>query len=167
MAKSTTSDILTGLVSAAGELAKGASKKTTASSAKSSTAKKTASKSTTAKSTAAKKTTAKSAATKSTAAKKTASKSTGTKTVTKAKASNSGFDISGLLTGAVTSAITNKISSGAIGFKDVNGDGKIDLSDILQTIISSFQGGKLNISSISSAITQVWNAGFKSGQESK
>ena len=150
MAKSTTSDILTGVLSAAGELAKGASKKTSSSSAKSSTTKKTAAKST---------------AAKSTTAKKTAAKSTGTKTVT--KASGSGFDISGLLTGAVTSAITSKISSGAIGFKDVNGDGKIDLSDILQTIISSVQGGKINVSSLSSAITQVWNAGFKSGQESK
>lgn len=132
-----------------------------------STTKKTAEKSTGTKSAstkstaAAKKTTTKSTATKSTAAKKT----TAAKTVT--KASGSGFDLSGLLTGAVTSAITSKISSGAIGFKDVNGDGKVDLKDIIQTIVSSFQGGKVNVSSISSAITQVWNAGFKSGQESK
>ncbi len=137
-----------------------------------STTKKTATKSTAA----AKKTATKSTATKSTATKSTATKSTGTKSTaakkitpakTETKASGSGFNLSGLLTGAVTSAITSKISSGAIGFKDVNGDGKVDLKDIIQTIVSSFQDGKINVSSISSAITQVWNAGFKSGQESK
>ncbi|MBQ5401102.1 MAG: hypothetical protein IIU15_07815 [Treponema sp.] len=137
-----------------------------------STTKKTAEKSTGTKSAstkstaAAKKTTTKSTATKSTGTKSTtAKKITAAKTET--KASGSGFNLSGLLTGAVTSAITSKISSGAIGFKDVNGDGKVDLKDIIQTIVSSFQGGKINVSSISSAITQVWNAGFKSGQESK
>ncbi len=132
-----------------------------------STTKKTATKSTGTKSTAA----AKKTATKSTATKSTGTKSTAAKKITPAKtetkASGSGFNLSGLLTGAVTSAITSKISSGAIGFKDVNGDGKVDLKDIIQTIVSSFQGGKINVSSISSAITQVWNAGFKSGQESK
>lgn len=132
-----------------------------------STTKKTATKSTGTKSTAA----AKKTATKSTATKSTGTKSTAAKKITAAKtetkASGSGFNLSGLLTGAVTSAITSKISSGAIGFKDVNGDGKVDLKDIIQTIVSSFQGGKINVSSISSAITQVWNAGFKSGQESK
>lgn len=127
-----------------------------------STTKKTATKSTGTKSTAAaKKTATKSTGTKSTAAKKI------TPAKTETKASGSGFNLSGLLTGAVTSAITSKISSGAIGFKDVNGDGKVDLKDIIQTIVSSFQDGKINVSSISSAITQVWNAGFKSGQESK
>lgn len=132
-----------------------------------STTKKTATKSTGTKSTAA----AKKTATKSTATKSTGTKSTAAKKITPAKtetkASGSGFNLSGLLTGAVTSAITSKISSGAIGFKDVNGDGKVDLKDIIQTIVSSFQDGKINVSSISSAITQVWNAGFKSGQESK
>ena len=132
-----------------------------------STTKKAATKSTGTKSTAA----AKKTATKSTTTKSTGTKSTTAKKITAAKtetkASGSGFNLSGLLTGAVTSAITSKISSGAIGFKDVNGDGKVDLKDIIQTIVSSFQGGKINVSSISSAITQVWNAGFKSGQESK
>ncbi len=127
-----------------------------------STTKKTATKSTAA----AKKTATKSTATKSTGTKSTAAKKI-TPAKTETKASGSGFNLSGLLTGAVTSAITSKISSGAIGFKDVNGDGKVDLKDIIQTIVSSFQGGKINVSSISSAITQVWNAGFKSGQESK
>ena len=132
-----------------------------------STTKKAVTKSTGTKSTAAaKKTATKSTTTKSTGTKPTvAKKITAAKTVT--KVSGSGFDLSGLLTGAVTSAITSKISSGAIGFKDVNGDGKVDLKDIIQTIVSSFQDGKINVSSISSAITQVWNAGFKSGQESK
>lgn len=127
-----------------------------------STTKKTATKSTAA----AKKTATKSTATKSTGTKSTAAKKI-TPAKTETKASGSGFNLSGLLTGAVTSAITSKISSGAIGFKDVNGDGKVDLKDIIQTIVSSFQDGKINVSSISSAITQVWNAGFKSGQESK
>ena len=137
-----------------------------------STTKKTAEKSTGTKSASTKSTAAaKKTATKSTATKSTGTKSTGAKKITAAKTetkeSGSGFNLSGLLTGAVTSAITSKISSGAIGFKDVNGDGKVDLKDIIQTIVSSFQGGKINVSSISSAITQVWNAGFKSGQESK
>ncbi|MBR6080624.1 MAG: hypothetical protein IKP60_10775 [Treponema sp.] len=137
-----------------------------------STTKKTAEKSTGTKSASTKSTAAaKKTATKSTATKSTGTKSTAAKKITPAKtetkASGSGFNLSGLLTGAVTSAITSKISSGAIGFKDVNGDGKVDLKDIIQTIVSSFQDGKINVSSISSAITQVWNAGFKSGQESK
>lgn len=137
-----------------------------------STTKKTAEKSTGTKSASTKSTAAaKKTATKSTTTKSTGTKATGAKKITAAKtetkASGSGFNLSGLLTGAVTSAITSKISSGAIGFKDVNGDGKVDLQDIIQTIVSSFQGGKINVSSISSAITQVWNAGFKSGQESK
>ena len=142
-----TNDILKGLASAVGgELAKSAAK--------------SASKTTT---TTAKKTTA----AKSGSAKTTATKS---KTVKKADDSKSGgFDLSGissLLTGAVTSTFTNGFAKGALGFTDVNGDGKIDLKDILQTIVSAVQGGKLDISSLTSAITQVWNAGFKSGQES-
>ena len=137
-----------------------------------STTKKTAEKSTGTKSASTKSTAAaKKTDTKSTTTKSTGTKSTAAKKITAAKTetkeSGSGFNLSGLLTGAVTSAITSKISSGAIGFKDVNGDGKVDLKDIIQTIVSSFQGGKINVSSISSAITQVWNAGFKSGQESK
>ena len=105
---------------------------------------------------------------KTTAAKKTSSSTAvAKKATTKASSSSLGFDISSLLTGAVTSAISSKVAKGALGFSDVNGDGKVDLSDILQTIVSAVQGGKINISSLSSAITKVWNAGFKSGQESK
>ncbi len=140
------SDLLNGLASVAGEVVKKAASKDSGTSA-------------------AKKTTTTKKVTK-------ASESTETTKGASALASAAqslmgGLDISSLLTGAVTSAVTQNVAKKALGFEDVNGDGKIDLTDILQTIVKSVQGGKVDIKSLSGAITNVWNTAFKAGQDSK
>lgn len=139
------SDILKGLATAAAdELVKGASSKATSTTKKTTTAKKITSAST---------------------GKETTAKKSGLGDLVGNLAGN--LDLSSMLTSTVTSAITNNVAKSALGFSDVNGDGKIDVTDIVQSIVKAFQGGKIDVKSLSGTITNVWNTAFKAGQDSK